>query len=135
MRENLVQIADGKHDDRFAITYSDMHGLWGGVTVKLSGTGHYEQTQREPGGEPQQVVGHVNAEAVVRVAQVLLGVEAWEQRIPERAPVAGESRATVTIFFGDQMSAVWERHNDLATNQRLILVRDYLVKLGDALSP
>src|SRR5262245_11238556 len=114
MRENLVQIAAGKQDERFSITYTDMHGLWGGVTVTLTGAGQYEQTQRNRGGEPHQVVGRVSAEEVMRVAQILLYIEAWEQRTPERAPVPDESRATVTICFGDSMSVVWEWYNTLA---------------------
>ena len=129
--ECLRRIADGDGDEGFAVVYSDMHGLWGGVTITLAGGGECERTRRGPGGEPQVARGRAGPERVAAVARLLLDVEAWQQRTPERAPVPDESRATLTVRCGGATFAIWEGYNDLAANGRMILVRDHLARLAD----
>jgi hypothetical protein len=60
----------------------------------------------------------------------LLEIKAWEQRMPERAPVPDESRATLALRAGDIETSIWEWYNDLAKNTRLARVRSLLIGLA-----
>jgi hypothetical protein len=133
MEANLRDIAAGRGAESFAVTYSDMHGLWGGVTMTLTHTGDYEQTLCQPGGAPAIVRRRVTSERIAALARLLVEIRAWEQHIPERAPVPDESRATLTVRCGAAESSIWEWYNDLSKNQRLIQVRDLLLQLGEAI--
>jgi len=130
MQEHLEEIAHGKSSETLKVVYSDMHGLWGGVTITLADDGAYEQTQRTRGSAAQVRRGHITREQVRDVCQLLVDQQAWQQRVPERTPVPDESRATLTIRCGQTESSIWEWYNDLAANGRLGLIRDRLVELG-----
>ena len=129
MKHELEQILFSNNSEGFSLSYDDMHGLWGGVTISLSGDGNYQRTQREPGGQPQTVEGKAGVERVMEMVRLLLEIEAWEQRIPEAMPIPDESRAHLTIHCGSTTSTIWERYNDLAKGQRLIRVKEHLQQL------
>ena len=112
-----------------SIAYSDLHGLWGGVAVRVSGDGEYERVTRQRGAEPVVAHGRARPEAVREIARLLLEIEAWEQRVPEAAPVLDESRATLTVRRGGAQSIIWERYNDLAAAGRIARVREALLDL------
>jgi hypothetical protein len=131
MEASLREIEAGRGTASFAVTYSDMHGLWGGVTVTLTRDGDYEQTMRRPGGLPVLVRRRLAPEHATALAQLLVEIRAWEQRTPERAPVPDESRAMLSIRCGAAESSIWEWYNDMPRNQRLIRVRDRLIQLGE----
>jgi hypothetical protein len=46
MEQQLKDFAEGRATQNLTIVYSDMHGLWGGVTVTLSTSGAYERLER-----------------------------------------------------------------------------------------
>jgi hypothetical protein len=128
MEEQLRQLVEGRAADDLTITYSDMHGLWGGLTITLSTSGAYERLERTRGvGDPDVVQGRVASARIQPIARLLLEIKAWEQRTPERAPVPDESRATLTLRTGGIESSIWEWYNDLAKNDRLVQVRSLLV--------
>jgi hypothetical protein len=127
MESHLRDIASGASLDDFAVIYSDMHGLWGGVTIALSGAGSYERAERPRGAREASIARAVVDERGVReVAALLLAIEGWEQRTPERAPVPDESRATLTIRCRGAQSVIWEGYNELGRNKRIVRVRDHL---------
>lgn len=130
----LAQIAAGGPAAGFAVTYSDLHPLWGGVTVALAGDGAYERVRRAPGGQPQALRGRVPAAHVAELAALLRELAAWEQRVPERMPVPDEGRATLRIRCGEATTVIWERYNDLAATGRMVRVRDRLLALGVSLA-
>jgi len=131
MEAELRDLAEGRGDGRLRVDYSDMHGLWGGVTITLTGEGEYEHTSRQPGGPPATVRRRVAPESVRAVVRLLLETRAWEQRIPEWAPLPDESRATLAIACGGAESSTWERYNDLQAGEGIGRVRDALAKLLD----
>lgn len=131
MKHELEQILASNNPQGFSLSYDDMHGLWGGMTITLTGDGSYQRTQREPGGQPQTVEGKVEVEQVIEMVRLLLEIEAWQQHIPEAMLVPDESRAYLTIHCGASTSTIWERHNDLAKGQWLIQARDQLLCLGE----
>ena len=130
MEAELREAAAGRGAGSLRVTYSDMHGLWGGVTITLTGEGEYEQTSRQPGGPQVVVQRRVASGEVTAVVRLLLEVEAWEQRVGQQAPLPDESRATLAIRCGSAESSVWERYNDLPRGQRLSRVRDALAALA-----
>jgi hypothetical protein len=131
MEQQLKDFTEGRACHELTITYSDMHGLWGGVTVTLSSSGAYQRLERTRGASAAHVVrGSVAAERAQAVARLLLVIKAWEQRTPERAPVPDESRATLTLQSGGAETSIWERYNDLEANDRLVRVRSVLLDLA-----
>ena len=81
----LHDAAAGNGLPDLSIAYSDLHGLWGGVAVRITGDGVYERVTRQRGGEPVVVRGRAGPDAVQGIARLLLEIEAWEQRVPEAA--------------------------------------------------
>jgi hypothetical protein len=131
MEQQLKDFAEGRACHDLTITYSDMHGLWGGVTVTLSSGGAYQRLERTRGASVADVVrGTVAAARTQAIARLLLEIKAWEQHTPERAPVPDESRATLTLQSGDSEVSIWERYNDLEANDRLVRVRSVLLDLA-----
>jgi hypothetical protein len=131
MEQLLKDFAEGRACHDLTITYSDMHGLWGGVTVTLSSGGAYQRLERARGASVADVVrGTVAAARTQAIARLLLEIKAWEQRTQERAPVPDESRATLTLQSGDSETSIWERYNDLEENDRLVRVRSVLLDLA-----
>lgn len=132
LEANLRSAASGGSLLDFTVTYSDMHGLWGGTSVSLTGAGAYERAEQPRGAPAPTVVRRAVDERRVReVAALLVAIEAWEQYTPERTPLPDESRATLAVRCGGAESAIWEDYNELGRNGRLIRVRDHLRALGD----
>jgi hypothetical protein len=128
MEQQLRQLVEGRATDDLTIVYSDMHGLWGGLTITLSTSGAYEYLERTRGASgPEVVRGTVAPARIQDVVRLLLELKAWEQRTPERVPVPDEGRATLTLRADGAESSIWEWYNDLAKNARLVRVRSLLV--------
>src|SRR5215213_5068000 len=102
VKQYLKDIAEGQATLNLAIVYSDMHGLWGGVTVTLSTSGAYERLERARGAiVPDLVQRTVTIDQVQEVVRVLLETRAWEQQPLQRAPMPDEVLATLTLKSGD----------------------------------
>jgi hypothetical protein len=128
IRETLSGIAAGKLGPApLSVTYDDMHGLSGGLTLTIHGDGKVEQRAvREKAGTPQAV----SREAVLKLVRLLLRKKAWAQREPERAPRLDESRARLVIQYGNNTTEIWEWYNDLAENQRIVKIRDLMKEIA-----
>jgi hypothetical protein len=124
IREALLEITAGKlNPTPLSITYDDMHGLWGGLTLTIRGDGNVEQKSvKEDVGTPAAV----SRDSVLKLVRLLLKEKAWEQREPPRAPKPDESEARLVIQYGKQRSEIWEWYNDLDKNQRLGKIRDLM---------
>lgn len=105
----------------FSVTYSDMHGLHGGLTLTIDGTGKVEQKVVRV--ETKPTVG-LSKEALRDIIKLLVELKAWEQQIPERSPSPDESRAYVRIKVGESSSEIWEWFNDLKVNERIIRISE-----------
>jgi hypothetical protein len=127
----LRALAIGRAPGPLAITYSDLHGLWGGISATLTEDGALTLTSREPGGPEVVHRRQLHRAEVAAVARLLLRQEAWAQRVPERPPVPDESRSTLTIRCAGAAVSIWEPHRDLARLGRLRRVRDcFLIFAG-----
>jgi len=131
MEQLLQDIVAGRESAPLTIIYSDMHGLWGGVTVTLSASGAYERLERKRGaGVPETIRGSVAPVRVKEVVRLLIELKVCEQYTPERAPVPDESQATLVLRSGGAEASIWEWYNDLARNARLARVRSRLLELA-----
>jgi len=131
MEQQLKDLAEGQATQNLTLVYSDMHGLWGGVTITLSTTGDYELLERARGQVvPDLVRKTITPAHVQEVIRLLLEMRAWEQLIPERAPVPDEVRATLTLRTGAIEASIWEWYNYLQKNDRLVRVRRRLLELA-----
>jgi len=112
------------------ITYDDMHGLWGGTTIIIRGSGIGESRERErQDAKPRIVESVLSEDKLLELVQLLIELKAWEQDTPARQPMPDESRARLTITVGERTSNMWEWFNDMSKNDRLIKIKS---KMGEA---
>jgi hypothetical protein len=109
--------------DGFEVVYEAMHPLHGGTVIEIKGDGSAKRTSRHR-GSPEVQTRHtrLSEPQILELVGLLLKLEAWEQRVPERQPVPGEGKATLSITLGPQKGGFWEWHNDLSKNDRLVQV-------------
>lgn len=126
--KDLKKVADGGAVPQdLTVTYSDMHGLWGGTTIQIQADGAVETRTRKPSDrEPQTTRKTVAVAKVTDLVRLLVKLKAWEQRTPERTAVPDESRSTLTIRVNGRTSTMWEWFNDLSKNKRLEQVKTRL---------
>jgi hypothetical protein len=131
MEQILKDFAEGHANQNLTIVYSDMHGLWGGVTITLSTSGAYELLERARGAiVPDLVQRTVTLAHVQEVFRLLLETRAWEQQTLQRAPMPDEVLATLTLRTDDAEASIWELYNNLERNGRLVRVRRSLLDLA-----
>lgn len=131
MEQQLKDFAQGRATQNLTIVYSDMHGLWGGVTITLSTSGAYELLERARGAiVPELVQRTVTTDQVQEVIRLLLKTRAWEQQALQRTPIPDEVTAMLTLKIGDAESSIWELYNNLEKNGRLVRVRRLLLDLA-----
>jgi hypothetical protein len=136
MEQQLKDFAEGRATQNLTIVYSDMHGLWGGVTITLSTNGAYERLERARGQMIPDRVGRTVIPAHVQaVIRTLLEVRAWEQMKLERKPLLDEFLATLTLKVGDAETSIWELYNNLERNGRLVHIRRLLLDLAKVTLP
>jgi hypothetical protein len=131
MEQHLKDFAQGRATQNLSIVYSDMHGLWGGVTITLSTSGAYERLERTRGAiVPNLLHRTVTSAHVKEVIRLLLETRAWEQLALERIPLPDEVLATLTLRTGEVEASAWELYNNLEKNRRLVRVRRLLLDLA-----
>jgi len=131
MEQQLNDFAEERATQNLTIVYSDMHGLWGGITITLSTSGAYECLERTRGAiVPDLIRKTVTPARIQEVIRLLLETRAWEQPPLERTPIADEVRATLTLRTGDVEASIWELFNNLEKNGRLIQIRRLLLDLA-----
>ncbi len=125
----LREIARGQRPSTYlTIQYDDLHGLWGGLRISMSGDGRYE-VQRQGRGEREASIerGLVKEADIRAIASLLVEIQAWKQITPDRPPLPDESRATLTVQVGETRTTIWEWYNEMDRNDRLIRIRDSLL--------
>src|SRR5690349_6407531 len=133
MEQQINDLAAGRTSQNLSIVYSDMHGLWGGVTITLSTNGAYELLERARGQVvPDMIHKTVTPARVQEVLRLLLEARLWEQQSLQRTPIPDEVLATLTLKSGNAESSIWELYNNLEKNGRLVRMRRLLLDLGDS---
>lgn len=113
------------------VVYDDHHSMWGGLRIEVTGEGSLRVHRYRPGqpDEPEVWHGTVPPERVRTLVELLVEIEAWEQRVEARLPRLDEGRTTLTVRVDGHRERVWEWTNDHEANSRLVEVRSYLVSL------
>jgi hypothetical protein len=126
IQDAIDQLAKGSEEWRqFSLTYTDLHGLHGGLTLTIHGDGKVTQESvHEKVGEEKEVL---EAE-LKQLVELLQKHRAWEQKEVERPAVPCESTARLVIKYGDDSVTVWEWYNDLPKNKRLVEIREAMKK-------
>ena len=131
VKEVLERIGDGTLDlAPLTVSYDNLHPFWGGLVLTIHGTG---QTEQRAVRHPEAQLKSIAREDLLKLVRHLVRVEAWVQRVPERAPVPDESKAQVSIRYGNDQTTIWEWHNDLNKNQRIIQIRDLMLEISSIL--
>ena len=110
-----------------AITYDDMHGLWGGTTITIRGDGHMERRTQQIGVVEVDVTQtQIDKPALLELIDLLISLAAWDQVTPDDMLIPDESRANLAISVNGYTSNMWERVNETVANNRLIQVKNRL---------
>lgn len=122
VKERLEALVAGDGDwGTFSITYSDLHGLHGGIAITIDGSGEVTQEARyEAIGQARQV----SAEDLKALATQLCELRIWEQWVPDRSPELDESAAWIGITCGNDQIRTWEWYNDMQDCKRIIVIRE-----------
>ncbi len=113
------------------MVYDDTHGLWGGVTISVRGDGNVECHERAA-GEPRPHVTHafVSSQQIVNLLRLLMEQRGWEHCMPRRKPMPDERIACLRISVEGRSAGMWELENDMAENQRLLLIKNEMERLA-----
>lgn len=128
IRVCLEALAAGREEwGGFSVSYDDLHGLHGGLSLIIHGDGRVEQQAvRRPVGTPRRV----SRPDLDRLLTLLRELKAWEQRTPERQAVPDESTGRLTIWCGGVETTIWEWHNDMKANARIARVRTLMAEIA-----
>ncbi len=126
VRDQLQAFLDGKLPaDKLEITYSDLHGLYGGLKLTIRGTGEVvQEAVRQKAPDPRPL----SRQQVRDLVQLLIQEQAWKQQTPAATALPDESRATLKIIAGDKTSSIWERMREMKSQDRMIRVRRLMQK-------
>src|SRR5690606_40357408 len=83
---------------------------------------------REAEGESSELA--TSSEAVLRVIELLVEIEAWTQTVDDDEERLDDARARVRIEAGGHRATAWEWQNDLQSHNRLVRVREMLEGLA-----
>ena len=137
MRRQLEQLSAGSiSKDSFELEYNDMHAFHGGETLTVIGdalTGRYLFRNEVSPEQIEPPPTTLTAEQLHTLVELLLEIEAWEQRVPAREAVPDESAASLSIRVGTVESNIWEWYNDLSGNDRLVRVKQLLEEIAGPL--
>ncbi len=130
-------LAAGQMPHDLMLTYDDLHGLWGGITITLGEGGSYERVEKSPPADAPATIarGTLLPEHIAEVARLLLEIRCWEQLTPQSPPVPDEVRPQLHVRCAGSRSMIWEKAHDLHHNGRLLRVRELLTALGDTFAP
>jgi hypothetical protein len=134
IKQRLEQLrSDSVTRNDFEVEYSDMHAFHGGEILTVRGkvlTGRYLSRNEAMLGEISPPPKTLTTEQLRAFVDLLLDLEAWEQRVPSRTAVLDESSASLTITVGELQSFIWEWYNDLHGNERMVRVKEMLEEIA-----
>ena len=119
--------------DDLEVAYSDTSSMYGGEIIIVNGSG--EASVERHRAAPEKRTVRVARGDLERLTALLVEIEVWEQREPDREPVFDESRAALRVRTAGKTTLLWERYNDMEHNQRLVRVRALLEALVGGAAP
>jgi hypothetical protein len=129
--EEKLRVARTDSAVPFTVIYDDIHTVHGGTSISVSRDGAIERVDVAPGRRNRRVTkGRATPEQLAALLDLLIEVEAWEQKIPAREMRHDESKARLAVSAGGQPGGFWEFYNDLESNGRLTRVKARLEELA-----
>jgi hypothetical protein len=127
MEEAIRAAMEAEVTPGLTLVFDDVHPLYGGALFELAADGSLKRTD-VPRAQQEPTVTTTRLDEAERAAllALLAGIEAWEQRVPDRTPVPDESRAHLGLRLDGAESTVWEWANDLGDNARIVQVQRFL---------
>jgi hypothetical protein len=139
------------------VVFDDHEGPWGGDRIEVYGDGRVRRFRVRPGFRPAVVAperslassdrepeaalgppdeaGTVSEAALLRLVDVLVEIEAWEQGAPESVARVQAGKARLTVRIDAARREVWEYAEDVPTQDRLLRVRQALEALLASAEP
>jgi hypothetical protein len=133
------------------VVFDDHEGPWGGDRIEVYGDGRVRRFHVRPGfapaaraperalvtteddasGElgPPDDEGVVTEVALLRLIDLLVEIEAWEQRASESPGRLQAGKARLVIRIDGHTREVWEYVEDVPVQERLLRVRQILAAL------
>jgi hypothetical protein len=127
------------------VVFDDHEGPWGGDRIEVFGDGRVRRYHVRPGFAPAAVAperslaagedsseaelgppaqsGRVSEAEVLRLVDVLVAIEAWEQRVPESPGRLQAAKARLVVRIDGDRREVWEYAEDVPAQDRLARVR------------
>jgi len=124
IRERLRAFLNGQlPPEQLKISYSDLHGLYGGLEMSITGAGEvHQKAVRRSAPTPEKLSGL----QIRKLAEMILRLNLFDQETPAVPALPDESRAVLKIIAGDAESIIWERFGEMKQNNRMILVRQLM---------
>lgn len=98
------------------VEYNDLY--WrGGRKIRLNGSGELTIHDTDKGMDYATFLSKEKTDQVLRLT---VGIEGWQQRIPEREAVPDESRCVFCIKYQTDQSKIWEWYSDLNKVNRIV---------------
>jgi len=110
------------------ITYDDFHGFHGGLTISITGDGLI--TQKAIHTQIAPAINFVSNKNVHSLIELLIKEKAWLQITPPRTAIPDETTARLLITYDDQATEVWEWFNEMADNDRMIKIKEYMITIS-----
>jgi hypothetical protein len=135
MKQALEDALAGRTElSTLSVTYDDVSVFHGdGCALRL--TGLELVVVEQLGREAKSTTRSVDPDKVRALVRLLLDLEAWEQRTPDRLAIPDETRARLHVACRNATSGlwdsadVWEWFGALRVNDRLQRVRDFMKTL------
>lgn len=136
--EALKTFAETKGNWRqFSITYDDVHGLYGGFTLSVDGTGLVQKkTVRVIRGQKDVINTTSRAEPAQlnELVRLLVSERLWLRAPYPRAGVPDEGRSRVVMWYTPEGNSkkqceIWEWYNDMEADRRIGKLRDFMLHL------
>lgn len=123
----------GNVPEGLVVVYDDHHPRWGGMRITVKGDRSLSVERwrpNQPVAAPDRWEGTVPPSAMDALVQLLVDIEAWEQKVEADETRIDDARARLEVRVGGERAATWEWANDLEANQRIVQVKRHLEALA-----
>lgn len=133
-QDDAARVPDG-----FELVYDDHSPHFGGQRITVRGDGAVWVQRYSPGlggaETSTREAGRIEEARVLRLVEVLLEVEAWEQGVASLSEPLNDARATLDIRTASGSSSIWEWVEDLEEHDRIIRVKRELMGIAGDMVP
>lgn len=115
------------------VTYDDHDAERGGIRLVLRADRTLSASRWSPGQSedaPTEWSGRVPPETLAALVDLLVQIEAWEQRTPDEEGRLDDAKARLTVRVGRERASIWEWVTDMEATGRLVRIKQHLEALA-----